>query len=557
MKLSVKLRLVILTLLPLLALAIVMLFMSASALSTLTKSSRENIQEKFQEVSAEYLVNMVKVLQGSVNEYYKNDLLTQEEAKQKVTDLINSIDFGDYGSAFAFDYQGYNRGFGGNSSLNNKLMINLLDINGRSVTKRVIDSAKNKEPYIYNEYKLGDKLVKKIDAALDLPDWDWVIGFEMDAGMVRQLAYDNYQKSADKGKIWYIQLVLAIIGLFVLTFLFTYWFAKRTLSPLNQIVSAMQEIAKGDADLTKKLQVNSKDEFGKLSLAFNEFIDGIRLLVVEVKKTTQEVMESAETSNTSSKQMNSDLAKQQRGVDSIAESMEQMVVSVAQVAQNAEYAASTAKEGSSDVAGTSKKVKEFIEVINAQADMIYSASTDIRRLQEAGQQIGEVMVVINAIAEQTNLLALNAAIEAARAGEAGRGFAVVADEVRSLAGRTHESTTQIQSTIEKLHISIDNAVDAMEASSHQSQLSVEGATEAGLALEKILEQITNIQKMNLDIAAATKQQSDTAEELNLNLLQIVAYSTTSAEAADLVAKNGVFLRESAGDLVNILARFKV
>lgn len=559
MNLKVRTRLIILSLLPLLALAVAMLVMSAMTILDMTKKSRDNILEKFQTLSADYLVNNTKVLKSALLAYYENDELTEDVAKQKATELINSIDFGEYGNTFAFDYEGYNKGFGGKPELNDKLMINLLDLSGNSVTKKVINAARENKTYVIVEYKnvkTGD-IVRKIDAVINLPEWKWVVGFEMDAAVVKKIAHDNYKESTERGKVWYVQFVLIIIGLFIFTFFFTYLYSKRTLKPLNQIVSAMEEIAKGDADLTKKLNVKSKDEFGKLAFAFNDFTEGIKSLILEVKKTTDQVIESADNSNTSSLQMNSDLAKQQRGVDSIAESMEQMVVSVTQVAQNAEYAAANAKTGSKDVADTSQKVKNFIEVINAQADMIYSASTDIRRLQEAGEQIGEVMNVINAIAEQTNLLALNAAIEAARAGDAGRGFAVVADEVRSLAGRTHESTTQIHSTIEKLHTSIENAVDAMESSSQQSQMSVAGATEAGLALEKILESINNIEKMNLDIAAATKQQSETAEELNLNLLQIVAYSTTSAEAADSVAKNGGFLRQSAEELVNVLERFKV
>jgi len=319
----------------------------------------------------------------------------------------------------------------------------------------------------------------------------------------------------------------------------------------------MHEIAKGEADLTQVLKIDRQDELGELAKGFNQFVERIRELIKNIGNTAQQLAASANQVESSSHNMGEAMNNQQSEVDQIAVAMNELVATVEEVARHAQDASDTAQTGGGEAASGTEQVQAVIASIKEQAEVINETAVEIENLQESGKQIGEVMTVIRGVAEQTNLLALNAAIEAARAGEAGRGFAVVADEVRTLAARTHESTEQIQSTIDELLKHITRAVTAMHTSSEGSNKTVTNAESAGQALVSINQAIDNIEGMNIQIASATQQQSSTVDELNRNLERIVELSSSTSHSSQEVANSGTQLSQLAAELQKLVGRFKV
>lgn len=350
---------------------------------------------------------------------------------------------------------------------------------------------------------------------------------------------------------------LLIGAVLVILSLIIFLIARQQVTPIKRMANRMQQISQGEADLTQTIQVDSKDELGELADGFNRFLERIRQLIVTLGNTAQQLAASAGQVESSSMQMDQDMASQQAEVDQIAVAMNQLVATVEEVANHAQEASAAAQTGGQETTEGTNQVQRVIAAIKEQAGIIDQTATEVEKLQESGQQIGEVMDVISGVAEQTNLLALNAAIEAARAGEAGRGFAVVADEVRTLAARTHESTEQIQTTIDELLARISQAVNAMHASSEGSNQTVANAEEAGQALAGITGAISNIENMNIQIASATQQQSSTVDELNRNLERIVELSGSTSQSSQEVAASGTQLNQLARELQNLIGRFKV
>lgn len=352
-----------------------------------------------------------------------------------------------------------------------------------------------------------------------------------------------------------ISLVIAAVlgGLSLIIFIIT----RQQIIPIKRMSRRMQEIAEGEADLTQTIRVERNDELGELAGGFNRFLERIRQLMIMLGNTSQQLAASANQVEASSMQMDQDMASQQAEVDQISTAMTQLVATVEEVAGHAQEASAAAQDSGKETSSGTQQVRQVINAIKHQAQVIDETANEVEKLQESGQQIGEVMDVIRGVAEQTNLLALNAAIEAARAGEAGRGFAVVADEVRTLAARTHESTEQIQTTIDELLGRINHAVNAMHTSSEGSDQTVINAEEAGQALESITAAISNIENMNIQIASATQEQSSTVDELNRNLERIVELSGSTSQSSQEVAQSGSELNNLARELQSLIGRFKV
>lgn len=351
-----------------------------------------------------------------------------------------------------------------------------------------------------------------------------------------------------------ITFLISFLIFFVFFILMNRYFNKN----LKNIADKLAQITSGDGDLTARLnKLPGKDALALLVENFNGFVETIAALVKDIIQSSAQLSDFSEDISKSSDKMDKDMQIQQAEIEQISVSMNQMVATVTEVAHYAKNAADIAQKGTSATQVGAKSVVDVIDSIEEQADAINATASDIEKLQQAGKSIGEVMEVINAIAEQTNLLALNAAIEAARAGEQGRGFAVVADEVRSLAARTHESTEQISQTVNNLRSSIDKSAKTMRASIERSNKSVEDANKAGDMLQKLEDSIKDLENLNLLIASATEEQTATVDELSTNLATVVEVAGITSESALNLKNKGVDLNLTAYKLQTLINRFKV
>ena len=334
-------------------------------------------------------------------------------------------------------------------------------------------------------------------------------------------------------------------------------FIGRTIAnPITMAVHAMNEIAEGDGDLTKRLRADGNNEISLLGKAFNLFAERVRNMVLQVDKATEQLASSAQEMSNVTNLTNTGLQAQQAETEMVATAMNQMTTTVQEVARHATEASNAAQSADKETNIGRTVVEETVNSIDVLAKEIEKSSGLIQELESNSASIETVLVVIRGIAEQTNLLALNAAIEAARAGEQGRGFAVVADEVRTLASRTQESTQEIQAMIEKLQQGSKNVVDAMMLSKEQSSQSVKQAESALVSLNEITNSVTTISEMNIQIAGAASEQSNVAEEINKNIVNISGVVQETADGAKQTLNASQELASLSHELQNLVAQFK-
>ena len=327
--------------------------------------------------------------------------------------------------------------------------------------------------------------------------------------------------------------------------------------PLNSAVSAMKDISEGEGDLTLRLLVSGNDEVGQLATSFNGFIGKMQNVIREVTSSTSQLSAAAEEMSMITGETRNGVQRQQSETALVATAINEMSSTVHEVAQNAETAASGASQADNQTEQGKQIVSSTVSSIRILASEVETASTVIAQLEKDSESIGSVLEVIRGIAEQTNLLALNAAIEAARAGEQGRGFAVVADEVRSLASRTQESTQEIQEMIERLQKGSRDAVTAMEAGQEQAQQTVEQASQAESSLNEISTAVAQINEMNAHIAEASRQQGEVVEEINKNIVNITQVADDSASGADQLSTASQEMASLAVNLESQVSHFKI
>jgi len=324
---------------------------------------------------------------------------------------------------------------------------------------------------------------------------------------------------------------------------------------VRRIEEAASRLAGGD--LNVEVDYQGKDELGHIATAFNTMATSFRQTVNEIKDSITRLAAAAEETSVVTAQTNAGISQQQTETSQVATAVNEMNATVHEVARNAVDAAAAAKDADDSFTAGKKVVDTIIEAIGALATEVDQAAKVIHDLEQESDSIGSVLDVIKGIAEQTNLLALNAAIEAARAGEQGRGFAVVADEVRTLAGRTQESTKEIEEMITRLQSGAGKAVQVMETGKEKTRIGVEHASAAGEALQTINEAVARITSMNTQIASAAEEQSAVTEEINRSIVSINSVAEQSAAGAQQTAQASDDLAKLAEQLKGLVERFKV
>jgi len=331
---------------------------------------------------------------------------------------------------------------------------------------------------------------------------------------------------------------------------------RSILRPVNKLRDTIDHI-ETHSDLTRRIEVKSNDEIGETARAFNVMLDKFQSLLQEVNNASVKLASASDQVNVVASSTQQNITRQFSETEQVATAMNEMASTVQEVARNAASAAESTQHADQEAHQGQQIVQRAAETIQKLASEVDSASEVIADLEHDAESIGTVLDVIRGIAEQTNLLALNAAIEAARAGEQGRGFAVVADEVRTLASRTQESTQEIQTMIEKLQSGSKQAVQVMQAGQDQAQIAVEQTNEAGQSLSTITAAVAAINDMNTQIASAAEEQSSVAEEMNRNIITISEVAETTSTGADQMTGASDDMSRLAVDLREQVGLFKV
>ena len=451
-----------------------------------------------------------------------------------VTDSINALDFSGMGYAFLISGDG-------------KILVHP---DNTLVMKNLKDIYPHDTPPISSDISEvtldGKERIVTFAPVKGLGSVNWYVGLSIDKAQAFAML-STFRTSAIIATVIAVISIIALLGLLI----------RLLMQPLHVMTRAMQNIAEGEGDLTRRLVVESKDEFGTLGSAFNQFVELIHTSMTEVASATEHVNEVAlrVVSASNSSMVNSD--EQASRTNSVAAAINELGAAAQEIARNAAQASHQASDARGLAEEGQQVVERSIGSMQQLSQMLSTSSGHIESLNDKTVNIGQILEVITSISQQTNLLALNAAIEAARAGEAGRGFAVVADEVRNLAHRTQESAQQVQKMIEELQVSARDSVNTMEESQRHSKDSVEIANSAGARLTSVTERIGEIDGMNQSVATATEEQTSVVESINMDITEINTLNQEGVENLQATLRACSDLEQQAARLKQLVGSFRI
>ena len=425
--------------------------------------------------------------------------------------------------------------------------------------EQVFSQTKEQAGSTFVRVAIADKMVANGCVAChnshpDTPKADWKLG-DVRGVLEVIVPIDASLASGNQISFKIVSILAGVIAIIVLMMITIYRATIR--SKLISIGSALEDIAEGEGDLTRRLNAKGKHEVATIAYQFNRFTEKLQGIIQQVVQNTNQVSTVTAGIVTETGQAAASMNEQMNATDQVATAIEQLTASTQDIAASASQSADHAAAVDTNTQVGRAKVEETERSILALAKELEKASAVTTNLSKDSLEIGSVLSVIQGIAEQTNLLALNAAIEAARAGEQGRGFAVVADEVRTLASRTQQSTEEIRGIIERVQKGTENTVNAMETSCATANSSVLLVQEAGGILAQITEESGNINDMNRQIASASEEQSGVSSEIRNSINQIAQMSAHSNDATDQILVKTEQLAQQSQMLQALLKQFKL
>ncbi|MXR70650.1 HAMP domain-containing protein [Shewanella sp. JBTF-M18] len=476
-----------------------------------------------------------------------------------VNKALRNVRFGSAGYFFIYDFNGISIFHAVKPDQEGKNLIGMTDPNGKKVVVGLIDTARRGDGFFsYEHSKPGAVgLVPKIGYAVTIPGKDWILGTGAYTDDI-EAQVDSYrevmtQHMNDKA----MMIILFALVLVAITAVVILVAAQRMVNPIGNMVQNLEDIAKGEGDLTKRLDVQGSDEIAMLGRAFNQFVDKLQGIIKDVARATVEVKSGADNISSQTTAMANQLISHNNETDQVVTAITEMSATASEVAMSTTQVAEATQAATEDVGNAQECVDSSLNEVSTLMAEIDVAAGHINSLNEQSQKINSVLSVIGGIAEQTNLLALNAAIEAARAGEQGRGFAVVADEVRSLASRTQASTLEINEMLSELHNLVSLAVGSMESSQQSCHRSVTSSRTISDSLGAVTSAVTSINDMSTQIATAATEQSSVTEEINRNVFAIQEIVNELLQASNSASDTSQGLANEGHNLDTLVGQFKV
>jgi methyl-accepting chemotaxis protein len=443
----------------------------------------------------------------------------------------------------------------------------------RAVYVKLISAPEEQSTYdqyvqLLNDYRQLESRMKSLSQGNDMTELTRLLSADLQTNsdqmnvvlgkLVEMNTQQLIQASANATQQYstaFTMVVTLLIIATALTLLFAWLLTNSITRPIASALHAAEDIAEGD--LTRTITVDGTDEAGRLLAAMLKMQSKLRDTLQRISGSATQLASAAEELNAVTDESARGLSQQNNEIEQAATAVNQMTSAVEEVARNAVSTSEASKNATTSASDGRDLVQETVSAIERMSTDVQSTSTLIGNLADESRDIGKVLDVIRGLADQTNLLALNAAIEAARAGEAGRGFAVVADEVRALAHRTQQSTSEIERMIGSIQGGTEQAVNSMRSSTERAESTLNIAKGAGLALDTINSAVVEINERNLVIASAAEEQAQVAREVDRNLVNIRDLSTQSATGANQTSAASNELSRLAVDLNGMVARFKV
>ncbi|AFM34712.1 MULTISPECIES: methyl-accepting chemotaxis protein [Stutzerimonas stutzeri subgroup] len=451
-----------------------------------------------------------------------------------LVEIINALDFDGMGYAFLVSGDG-------------KVLVHP---DSQRVMKSLRDIYPQNTPSLdsrYVEVRLDDSnRILSFSPVKGLPSVQWYVGISLDRDKA-YAALTSFRTTALVATVAAVAFILLLLGMLI----------RVLMRPLTDMGRAMANIAEGEGDLTRRLAVQSRDEFGQLATAFNRFVERIHESIREVSSATLQVNEVAQRVLGASNASMANSDEQASRTNSVAAAINELGAAAQEIARNAADASQHASGARHQAEDGRQVVEQNIAAMRELSAKISASCGQIEALNAKTVDIGQILEVIKGISEQTNLLALNAAIEAARAGEAGRGFAVVADEVRNLAHRTQSSAQEIQQVIEQLQVGAGASVQTMTESQRQSESSVSIADRAGERLGEVTQRIGEIDGMNQSVATATEEQTAVIESLNMDITEINTLNQQGVENLQSTLRACGDLDQQARRLKQLVDSFRI
>jgi len=526
-----------------------------------------------------FYINETKSLETDIDNF-RNELISERQNQLKesvqiaqgvveyqlalgergnVNGALRDLRFGTAGYFYIYDDTGVNIFHALIPELEGQNKINMADPSGIKIVAGLLEAAQaGTGNFSYYYQKPGsEQLVEKLGFAVMIPNTNWMLGSgayidDIDESIV---AYEALKtERMDQKALMFLLIVLALTAITACAVIIM---AHKMVVPIKNMANTLNDIASGKGDLTQRLNVTSEDELGQLGSAFNLFVDKLQHIIGDVAGATDKVKHAAQSISGQTMSMTDQLDNHNNEIDQIVTAITEMSATANDVAHNTSMVADATNAASDNVAKAQECVDTSLTEVSHLMTQIDDAAANVKSLSEQSKNINSVLSVIGGIADQTNLLALNAAIEAARAGEQGRGFAVVADEVRNLASRTQASTVEINDMLSELHKLVTQTVQTMEESQTSCLSSVESSRAISESLGAVTSSVTSINDMSTQIATAATEQSSVTEEINRNINSVQEIVNTLLVTSQDASVTSKAVANEGQTLAVLVGQFKI